>query len=306
MRYINSDDFKLNNTVVTLGKFDGFHRGHMKLVEELGGYQTRYNTVVFTFDISPLKFLGIHNEYILSKKERMYIYENLKVDVVVEYPFNENVMKIEAEKFVEEVLVNKLDAKVIVVGKDYRFGYKRHGNVKLLEKLSYKYGYKLKVIDKLKYKNEDISSTRIKHSIVNGDMEDVARMLGYEYFIRAEVIDGKRLGRQLGFPTINQTIESGKVIPLKGVYASRISIDNIEYMGITNIGEAPTVENKGIIKSETHIFGFCDTIYGKEASVRLIKYIRGEKKFSDIQELQKQMFTDAEAVKKYFRENGDE
>ncbi len=306
MKYINNDDFKLNNTVVTLGKFDGFHRGHMKLVNELHSYSEDYNTVVFTFDISPLKFLGIHNDYILSKEERMHIYNRLNVDVVIEYPFNENVMKMQPEQFVKEVLIDKLDAKKIIVGNDYHFGYKRQGNVELLRSLSVKYGYDINVVNKVKYENEDISSTRIKQAIRIGKMSDATNMLGYDYFIKSKVIDGKRLGRELGYPTINQQIINGKVIPPKGVYASRIIIDDKEYMGITNIGEAPTVEEAGIIKSETHIFGFEGNVYEKDACVKLVKYIREEKRFASVEELKRQILNDIEIVKYYLRENGDD
>ena len=306
MKYINKDDFKLNNTVVTLGKFDGFHRGHMKLVNELHSYSEDYNTVVFTFDISPLKFLGIHNDYILSKEERMHIYNRLNVDVVIEYPFNENVMKMQPEQFVKEVLIDKLDAKKIIVGNDYHFGYKRQGNVELLRSLSVKYGYDINVVNKVKYENEDISSTRIKQAIRIGKMSDATNMLGYDYFIKSKVIDGKRLGRELGYPTINQQIINGKVIPPKGVYASRIIIDDKEYMGITNIGEAPTVEEAGIIKSETHIFGFEGNVYEKDACVKLVKYIREEKRFASVEELKRQILNDIEIVKYYLRENGDD
>lgn len=306
MKYINSKDFKLNNTVVTLGKFDGFHKGHMKLIESLSEYKEEFNTVVFTFDISPLKILGIHNDYILSKEERIYIYDKLDVDVVIEFPFNEHVMKMPAMQFIEDILVKKLDVKKIIVGSDYHFGYKRQGDVELLKEMSNVYGYELQVLDKLDYQDEAVSSTRIKYSIKKGKMSNVSDMLGYNYFIKSKVIDGKHLGRKLGFPTINQNIDKNKIVPPKGVYVSKVMVDSKCYYGITNIGNAPTVEDDCDVKAETNIFDFEDMIYGKEALVELLTFVREEKKFINVEELKKQIIKDIEIAKNYLEENGDD
>ncbi|MBE5927630.1 MAG: bifunctional riboflavin kinase/FAD synthetase [Lachnospiraceae bacterium] len=300
MKYINSDDFKLNNTVVTLGKFDGFHIGHMRLIEELKKNKNEFNTVVFTFDTSPLKVLGSDNNEILSKNERMNMYEKLEMDVVIEYPFDDKLMHMSPEEFVENVIKAKLNAKKIIVGKDFRFGHKRAGDIELLKKLSKIHNYELVVIDKVKYLCEDVSSTRIKSEINTGNIETANEMLGYIYPICSKVISGKKIGRTLGFPTINQEVPFGKVIPLNGVYASKILIDDKVYTGVTNIGCKPTLKNNNDINVETYIFDFDEDVYEKTVCTMLYSYIRSERQFENLEMLKEQIAKDKDTVKEFF------
>lgn len=302
MKYINSDDFKLNNTVVTLGKFDGFHIGHMRLVDELERCKKDFNTVVFTFDTSPLKYTGIDNSEILSKNERMNMYEKLKMDIVIEYPFDEELMHMSPENFVKNVIKDKLDAKKVIVGRDFRFGHKRAGDIRLLEKMSGMNGYELVVVDKVKYHEEDVSSTRIKSEILAGNIKDVNEMLGYIYPICSKVVSGKKIGRTLGFPTINQAVPAGKVIPPNGVYASKVLIDGTMYIGVTNIGCKPTVKDDNDINVETYIFDFDEDIYGKKVCTMLYSYIRNEKQFENLEMLREQINKDKNKVNAFFME----
>ena len=300
MKYINSDDFKLNSTVVTLGKFDGFHIGHMKLIEELKKNKKDLETVVFTFDTSPLKFIGVDSNEILSREERMQMYDKLETDVVIEYPFDEQLMHMSPESFVKEVIKDKLDAKKVIVGEDFKFGHNRAGNVLLLRELSKQYGFELIVIDKVKYCGEDVSSTRIKAEILNGNMQAVNDMLGYVYQVYGEVVDGKKLGREMGFPTINQRVAENKIIPPNGVYVSKVLIDGKTYTGVTNIGSKPTVKNDKDITVETHILDFNEDIYEKMVYTSLYEYIRKEEKFAGLKSLKEQIAIDKTKVEKYF------
>lgn len=300
MNYINNKNFKLNNTAVTLGKFDGFHIGHMKLIEELKKGRDDFETVVFTFDTSPLKFIGIDNKEILSKEERIQKYEKLEIDMVIEYPFDNQLMHMSAKSFVADIIKGKLDAKKIIVGKDFRFGHNRTGNVSMLQDLSKIYGYELIIMDKVKYCDEDVSSTRIKSEILKGNMKSVCDMLGYAYPIYGEVVGGRKLGREMGFPTINQCVVENKVIPPKGVYASRVLIEGKIYTGVTNIGSKPTVKNDEEITIETHILDFDEDVYGKKACVELYEYMRKEEKFVDLKELKEQIVKDKIKVEKHF------
>ena len=302
MKYINSDDFKLNNTAVTLGKFDGFHIGHRRLIEELKKCKNDLNTVIFTFDTSPLKYIGVDNSEILSKNERMNMYEKLEMDVVIEYPFDDKLMHMLPRDFIKTVIVEKLDAKKVIVGKDFRFGYKRTGDIFLLEKMSKIYGYELMVVDKVQYLGEDVSSTRIKNEILAGNIKAVNEMLGYSYPICSEVVHGKEVGRTIGFPTINQIVPIGKVVPPNGVYASKVLIDGRLYTGVTNIGFKPTVKKSKDINVETYIFDFDEEIYGKTVCTMLYSYIRSEKKFENLQMLKEQIFDDENKVKAFFTE----
>lgn len=300
MNYINNKNFKLNNTAVTLGKFDGFHIGHMKLIEELKKNRDDFETVVFTFDTSPLKFVGIDNKEILSKEERIQKYDKLEIDMVIEYPFDKQLMHMSAKSFVADIIKGKLDAKKIIVGKDFRFGHNRTGNVSMLQELSKIYGYELIIMDKVKYCDEDVSSTRIKSEILKGNMKAVCDMLGYAYPICGEVVGGRKLGREMGFPTINQCVAENKVIPPNGVYASRVMIEGKIYTGVTNIGSKPTVKNDKEITVETHILNFDEDIYGKKVCVGLYEYMRKEEKFVGLKELKEQIVKDKIKVEKYF------
>ena len=185
MKLISNDtNFKLNNSVITLGKFDGFHRGHMKLIEELNNSENSLEKVIFTFATSARECLRISGKEILSDAEKKHVYSRLQVDIIVEYPFTGEVMHMSPEDFVEDVIVDKLSAKKIVVGSDYRFGYKRSGDIHLLRELSGKYGYELVILDKVMYRDCEISSTRIRECISGGNMKMAAEMLGYQYFVK--------------------------------------------------------------------------------------------------------------------------
>lgn len=298
MRYIkNNTDFQLNNTSITLGKFDGFHKGHMKLIEQVAAQSGKFETVVFTFSTSPSKNLSDYRGDILTEDERLEIYNNLNVDTVIEFPFDENVKHMSPEKFITEVLVKKLSARLIIVGPDFRFGYQRTGNVQLLEKMSEECGYALRIVDKVRYNGDEISSTRIRRCITSGEMEDVYEMLGYHYFVMGTIIHGNMIGRTISLPTINQIPEEGKILPPNGVYASKVLIDNKEYFGITNVGCKPTVKSDKTMTVETFIFDFDEDVYGKNAKVEFYKYIRPENRFEGLDQLKKQIMQDIEVIR---------
>lgn len=304
MKYMkNSTEIQLDNTAVTLGKFDGFHLGHQKLIRELQAAGDHLTTVLFTFAVSPGKIFHTDWKEILSGDERLLKYQELELDYVVEYPFTKKVMQMEPQEFIEEVLVRKLGANTIIVGRDYRFGYQRSGTVEILDKYSGKYGYKLVILDKVQYKEEEISSTRIRECILSGDMEQANAMLGYPYFIYGEVVHGNMLGRTMGLPTINQIPSRQKVLPQGGVYASRVEISGSSYYGITNVGCKPTVKSDQSMTVETFIFDFAQEVYGEKARVELYKYIRPEIRFQGIEQLKVQILKDIEQIQTYFQKS---
>ncbi len=296
---------KLNitdNTVVTIGKFDGMHRGHQKLINSLKkvSFEEDLKTVLFTFDISPAAYLNKSDRrFITTDSERIKFTENAGLDYFVSYPFTETVRCMSGEEFISKVLVDELHAKCIVVGTDFKFGYNRSGDVELLKALSEKFGYRLIVEDKLKdSKSNEISSTFIRSLVNEGDMESVYECLGRYYSISGEVIHGNHMGTSFGIPTINQRPEETKLLPPKGVYVSQVNVNGRLYGGVTNLGCKPTV-GKNDIGIETFIFDFHEDIYGVCVETKLLKFVRGERKFSSIDELTMQINKDIDVGRQY-------
>lgn len=303
MKYItNTLDFQLEKrSVVTLGKFDGLHRGHNKLLNrilELG--KEGYETVVFTFDISPLVKLGTRiKRTLLTNEERRDILEQKKVDCLIECPFVPELIQMEPEDFVREILAVQLRAAYVIVGPDFHFGYQRKGTTQLLEKLGPKYGFQVEILTKEKEDNREISSTWIREALREGKIEKVNHLLGYPYFVKGKVVHGRHLGRTWGLPTINQIPENGKLLPPFGVYASKTYIDGKEFFGISNIGVKPTVEVP-FAGVETYLFECNENLYGKEAWVEFFHFVRPECKFDSVEELREQIHRDAQAGKHFF------
>lgn len=303
MEYIDYREFKLNNSIVCLGKFDGLHIGHQKLIkcaEEIK--KDDLQTVIFSFQMDPRLLSGNENvKFIYTKEEKHKLMETYGVDYFISYPFDEAMFGMEAETFVKEILVEQLGVKHIVVGTDFRFGYKRKGDVELLKKLSDVYGYEVMAVEKVSYEGDIVSSTRIRECIENGEIELANAMLGMPYTIMGEVLHGRKLGRTLGMPTANMVPADEKILPPNGVYASRTWIGDKAYYGISNVGVKPTVgaeENKLI---ETFIFDFAGDLYGQWLKVELYTFERPEQKFSSIEELKHCMEQDTLFGKKYFR-----
>jgi len=299
VQYISgTTDFKFQNTLVSLGKFDGMHKGHRKLIERLKSEkQSDQLTVVFTFDVPPKKIIsGSSTKCILTKTEKKYVHESLNIDVLIEYPFNSETASMSPEEFVKEILVDKLGVKKIVVGNDFKFGKNRSGDISVLIDLGRVYGFSVIALEKEKYGLKDISSTIIKKEIENGNIKKANEMLGYPFMVIGEVVYGARIGNTIGFPTINIIPSPEKILPIDGVYHTKVSFDNKEYKGITNVGYKPTVTNEKIRGIETFIFDFSGDLYGKNVIVQFEKFIREEKKFSSLEALKNQIKKDIEKI----------
>lgn len=298
MRYYNrlEDIVQDKKTVITLGKFDGIHRGHQKLLNEVHRRAREENlqTVLFTFDVSPQTRIG-KKDYcvIVTNSEKKEFVEKFGIDIMIECPFTDQVRNMEAEDFVEKILVNRLKAKALVIGDDFGFGKGRKGTPAFLKAMEKKYGYTVDIIEKEKDGDKDISSTYVREELLKGNIEKANGLLGYRFFIAGEIIHGMHIGTGLGFPTINIVPDKEKILPPNGVYATVTEVDGREYNSITNIGVKPTVDGK-TLGVETFIYDFDGSLYGKKAYVRLLKFIRQEKKFSSIDELKKQVDKDIE------------
>lgn len=288
-------DFQIQEeTAVSLGKFDGLHQGHQLLVEKITEKkQEGLKSLIFTFDFGDRPVL-------LLPEERRKMLRKRGVDYLLECPFAEKISHMQAEDFVREILVNRLHVRYLAVGTDFRFGYHRQGDYRLLQQLSTEYGYKVDVVEKACYQGEEISSSRIRRELEQGHMELVNQLLGYAYSVTGEVLHGRQIGRTLGMPTTNILPSGRKLLPPNGVYATRTDIAGEVFEGITNIGYKPTVGAESQRGIETYLFDLDRNLYGEILTVNFYGYERPEKKFADLEELKKRIEQDVEWGRTYF------
>lgn len=309
MEYIRkTTDFQIQQkTAVSIGKFDGMHRGHQKLLNRmLYLAKEELSTLIFTFDLPPSYVL--HNDSkeegqktLMTNAERAAYFEHMGIDYLVECPFEPEIAGMEPSVFIEEILVKRLKAKYVVVGTDCHFGHQRKGDTVLLLELAEKWGYQVEVIGKELEHEREISSTYVREELVKGNMENVKALLGYPYTIRGEVLHGRKIGRTLGMPTTNLIPQERKLLPPDGVYASKTCVDGEIYEGITNIGCKPTIGDKIARGVETYLFDYEGDLYGKTIEVCLYTFRRPEMKFHSLDALKAQMQADILFVKSYFK-----
>lgn len=290
-------------TVLSLGKFDGLHMGHKLLVEHmLQKKKQGLKAVMFTFDVPPKAVVAQELLPLLTtNQEKEQVFSRTGIDYLIEYPFTPQVRSMEPEEFVR-MLVERLNVKCIVAGKDFRFGHNRRGDYKMLEALGPVYGFETIIVEKREFQSREISSTFIRDEIQKGNMEKANMLLDYEYFVKGMVVHGRQLGRQLGIPTVNLVPYPEKLLPPFGVYVSRAVIDSKVYGGITNVGKKPTIEGENPVGVETHIFDFTEDVYGREIEIRFLHFLREEMKFDSVEALKAQMTKDIEKGKAYLQE----
>lgn len=283
-----------SNTYVALGSFDGLHKGHLKLIEATIklAKENKSDSMLFTFKNHPLTVINKEAapKLIMSNKIKIDQLEKLGLDILNLVDFNEEFMKNTPEEFITK-LINCYNVKGIVAGFNYRFGYKNQGDIELLEKLSNKMGFELAIIEPIKYKDEIISSTRIRKLIAEGNFEDVNMMLVEPFTLEGEVIKGFQIGKSMGFPTANLKYEDELIIPKQGVYLTKVIYNNKNYIGITNVGNNPTFKDRAVT-IETNILNFSEDIYGKQIKLLFLGKIRDDIRFSSVNELKKQLKKD--------------
>lgn len=303
MKYIkNTTEFFIKEpTVISLGKFDGIHRGHELLLEQLMKKKGEgLSTVIFTFDIPPKKVVNAEDAKVLTtNEEKMHMFETFGIDYLIECPFTPEVMNLEPEAFIE-MLVKNLSVKCIVAGEDFCFGHNRRGNYQMLLDMAEELSYEAIILPKMKEEERDISSTFVREEITAGRIEKANKLLGYPYFVSGEVKHGNRIGRTIGFPTINLIPPENKLLPSFGVYITKVTIDGISYQGVTNVGCKPTIEGKNPVGIETYILDFKQDVYDKIVIVTFIKKIRDEQKFPNLDALLEQLRLDEQAARYYF------
>ena len=304
MKSFNSERILKNykRAAIAIGNFDGLHKGHQKVFENAIKLAKKNKTKfgVLTFSPLPVMFFNknIKNYRLVSEDQKIKLFKKYGVDFIVNIKFNKNFSKISAEKFISNIIYKKINPKLIFVSNNFKFGNKRKGNVRLLKKYSKKYNYKLIKIDPYKHQGDLVSSTRIRSNLQKGNLSLANKLLSRSWFIDGKVIRGKKIGRKLGYRTCNILIKN-YILPKLGIYAVKVLIENNnkKFKGISYLGSRPTFGGKSIFL-ETNIFGINKNLYEKKLRIYFLKFIRGDKKFSNSANLVKQMKKDVIFVKK--------
>lgn len=295
---------QFKNAIVTIGTFDGVHKGHQKLLERIKALakQEEGESILITFHPHPRFVLQPGNKELKllnTLEEKIAILDYYGLDNLIVAPFSKAFSQMPALAYIEDFLVKNTQAKVIVIGYDHHFGINRSGNIHLLERYQESFNYRVEEISKETLLDIDISSTKIRNALLDGAIEISNELLGHPYRISGFVTKGKQLGRTLGFPTANiQLTVDYKLIPKTGVYAVEVKLHATSYKGMLNIGYRPTVEgtNKTI---EVNIFDFNEDIYGEEIEVKLLNRIRDEVKFESLDALKQQLSKDKKVALNY-------
>ena len=291
--------FKARKPVVTIGTFDGVHLGHRKVIVRLQEFAKQHDgeTVIFTFHTHP-RLVTMPNEtnlrLLTTLREKINLFEKYGIDHLIIYPFDKSFSELTYSEFVEKILVEKIGTHCLVVGYDHKFGKNREGGFEYLKNCAGKFNFEIERLDALLIDEDSVSSTKIRNALQNGDIEKANHYLGYQFTLHGTVVNGKQLGRKLGFPTANiEASDKHKIIPGYGVYAVKVELNNSEYNGMLNIGTRPTFNNNADNRSiEVNIFDFEDDIYGNEITLRFVGKIRDEQKFDNIEMLVNQLVKD--------------
>lgn len=289
-------------SAVTLGKFDGLHRGHQKLVAAVKefGKKDDINSIVCAFDMSFMNRKSGNTPRLLMTKEERASHLEGQADYLVDCPFTEEFSQMEAEEFIEKVIHQVFRAAYVVVGTDFHFGHGKRGDIHMLQAYAHEYDYELVVIEKERCEGRIISSTYIKQVLKEGNLALARQLLGYPYGAQGVVEHGRKLGRTLGFPTFNVDPGREKIMPQNGVYLDRVLVDGKWYNGIANVGVKPTVSEEGRMLIESYLFGYTGDAYGKEVKIELLEFRRPECKFADAEEMKASVAKDIAFGKEYF------
>ncbi|WP_276864252.1 bifunctional riboflavin kinase/FAD synthetase [Anaerococcus tetradius] len=298
---LNIDLPDLQRKAVSLGNFDGVHLGHQKLMKNNLEISKKYDLepAVLLFKQNTKLRLKDEKEYMTSLEDKIEILSSIGIHTFCLIDFDEKFMNLSPREFIAEIINKKLNASYIICGKDYRFGKKASGDVDTLKKYEERYNYKTSVVD---FEKEDefnkISSNHLRDLIREGNIKKVNKLLARPYKIKGTIVDGMKRGRTLNFPTANLKLSFNYVLPIDGVYLTRINIDNRSYYALSNVGKNPTFgENSR--KVETYILDFDQNIYGENVSIEFLEFFRYDIKFTSREELIEQMNIDKKRAYKY-------
>lgn len=290
--------------VLTIGNFDGVHLGHKAVIEKLAerGKTLGLPVVILIFEPQPLEyFLGVDAPPRLTRlREKAIQFAKLPVDDLVIVRFNKQFADSDAERFVEEVLVNRLNVKHLVIGDDFHFGKARKGDFAMLKEKGKVSGFEVEDTGSWQMDGQRVSSTSIRNALAIGDLKKAEAMLGYHYSVCGRVVHGDKRGRIMGYPTANIRM-ARKNIPVSGVFAVTMTgIDSLEFQGVANVGIRPTVDGSDKVVLETYLFNFDQDIYGYTVEVHFKKKIRAERRFQTMDGLKAQIVNDVIEAKRFF------
>ncbi len=304
---LNLNEIKkpLTNPVLTIGNFDGVHKGHLALFDKVKERAKAIagQSVVMTFEPHPLKIMRSANgpQLITHTGQKLELIEKAGIDVIVCVSFDREFAAIPARDFVNNILVKKIGIKEIVVGYDYTFGHNREGDINLLREIGNDFGFVVHLVGPIEIDHTLVSSTSIRRLVQEGRLEEARVLLGRDFEVQGTVVKGQnRGGRLLGFPTANLN-PHGELLPKRGVYAVKLLIDDVFYNGVTNVGYNPTFGDTGLTV-ETHVLDYSVELMGKTIKVHFIKRLRDEKTFKTLEELSGQIARDIAQTKEVFRE----
>lgn len=289
-------------TVITIGTFDGVHLGHQKIINKVVESARRENLLatIFTFFPHPRMIVQHDNslKLIHTLSEKKEALKALGVDLLIVQPFNEEFANLTAEDFVHKLLVERLNAKKVIIGYDHRFGKGRTADIKDMERFGEQYGFAVEEIPVEEINEVSVSSTAIRNALLSGKIDIAERYLAAPYSLTGTVVHGMKLGRSIGYPTANIVVDDKyKLIPKDGVYAVYSLINQQKVYGMMSIGKNPTIEGKGS-SIEVHFFDFNNDIYDQQITIYFIKYLREEQKFDSIELLKQQIANDETAARK--------
>ena len=291
---------KHHNGVIAIGNFDGLHVGHQKVINEARQKAKKFKLPlgVITFEPMPVMFFSkkTKDHRINSLKQKKIQLKKLKLDFLVIIKFNKKFSSLKAEQFIKKIIYKKMKCRYLYVSRNFKFGFKRQGNLKTLKKYEKEFNYKNIITNPYKKNKKIISSTFIRNKIRSGKINEINKLLNRNWCIEGKVIKGKKRGRKIGFPTCNMTL-GDYVIPKLGVYAVKVNFGNQYKNGIANVGYRPTFKGQSILL-ETNIFGINKNLYNKVLNVSFKKFIRQEKKFKNFEYLKKQIKLDIKQAKK--------
>ncbi|MHC1725097.1 MAG: bifunctional riboflavin kinase/FAD synthetase [Syntrophobacteraceae bacterium] len=296
---IESVERRFKNPAITIGNFDGVHKGHQALFQKVKQWADKLKgeSVVMTFNPHPIEVLFPDRplSFITSHQKKLHLIERCGIDATIIVPFNHDFSKMSAREFVEIVLVEKIGIKAIVVGHDYRFGHSREGDIDFLKQLGEQHGFEVDTVSGIRLNDTVVSSTAIRQMITKGDVKHANKLLGHLFEVSGTVITGKKRGAGLGFPTANIRMPA-LASPRTGVYVVEADVEGKTYGGAANLGYNPTFGDTEI-SLEVHLFNFNQDIYDKEIVVRFIDRLRDEKRFSGPSELIEQIDRDVKRAK---------
>ncbi len=302
MKIYKYGDYVKEDTVVTIGMFDGVHRGHKLLIEETIKVAKIKNATpfVYTFYSYPIK--EVKRKFLTLLEEKLFLLTENGIQSAYVVEMCNKFMELSPEEFFKKEIVQQLNTKGIVVGEDFRFGYRRNGDVMYLKKLAKPFGIDVYSIPLFNIGDKTVSSSFVHHLIMNGEIEKANDFLGYMFFLSGDVVKGKGVGRLLGFPTANIEYKNGsKLLPPGGVYITLAETGGKFFQSVTNVGFNPTFEKNDQLKVEIYFIDIKKNLYGANVKLHFLKKIREEKEFDRAQDLIEQIHQDVEEAKIYFR-----